>query len=475
MLSEAELERRSDWRRGGPLAQRLVLCALLILPLNLGGCTAFLFGDDELEPQRITTTLPEGESYPSLGSVPDEPPLPSTTARRQALAEDLAADRTNARYTDESLVAEGATSGTVEPPLEPSSSVSPELPAGSAPPPPDFGEATSESAAVVPPPDLPAEDEPASAAPEPMAAASEPSTEATEQPVLAPPPAPPAPRTAEAVPSPAPPSSPLPPTALLQQQAYQQQAMETQRLQQLAAQQQAFDEAARRQAIEQQMLRQQILQQQQWQRQTLQFQARQQLAGLPPLPSPAITPAAPRAAAPEAPPPQAAAPGLSPPAAAVPQISPSLFPAPQVAALPEAQTLPSATGALPSSVTSGPLTLGGQLVGLIYFGHGSTGLDDNDQQVLRSLAALQRQSGGRPMTVVGHASARTSIVDPVKHRVANLRVSTQRAESVADALVRLGVDRSLLRTVARSDSDPVYHEFMPTGEAGNRRVEVFLQ
>jgi flagellar motor protein MotB len=39
----------------------------------------------------------------------------------------------------------------------------------------------------------------------------------------------------------------------------------------------------------------------------------------------------------------------------------------------------------------------------------------------------------------------------------------------------MGVDPALVTTEARSDSEPVYFEFMPTGEAGNRRVEIYLE
>jgi flagellar motor protein MotB len=39
----------------------------------------------------------------------------------------------------------------------------------------------------------------------------------------------------------------------------------------------------------------------------------------------------------------------------------------------------------------------------------------------------------------------------------------------------MGVERADIQVEARGDRDPVYHEFMPTGEAGNRRAEVFVQ
>ena len=90
------------------------------------------------------------------------------------------------------------------------------------------------------------------------------------------------------------------------------------------------------------------------------------------------------------------------------------------------------------------------------------------------MVALSRERGAG-IRVIGHASARTRTVDPVQHRVANLEVSQRRADSVAAALVRLGAARDRVRVEARADTLPVYHEFMPTGEAGNRRAEIFLE
>lgn len=115
-----------------------------------------------------------------------------------------------------------------------------------------------------------------------------------------------------------------------------------------------------------------------------------------------------------------------------------------------------------------------ELAGIIYFAHGSHTLDANDRQVLRDILALSRERGAT-IRVVGHASARTRTVDPVEHQVANLEISQKRADSVAAALIRLGAARDRVRIEAQSDSLPVYHEFMPTGEAGNRRAEIFLE
>jgi outer membrane protein OmpA-like peptidoglycan-associated protein len=115
----------------------------------------------------------------------------------------------------------------------------------------------------------------------------------------------------------------------------------------------------------------------------------------------------------------------------------------------------------------------GTRVAVIYFSHGAASLNGQDRQVLRKVAKLyERHDGG--LRVVGHASSRTATMDMIQHRMVNLDTSMRRAETVADVLVRYGVPRGEIKVEARSDRDPAYHEFMPTGEAGNRRAEIFL-
>ncbi len=117
---------------------------------------------------------------------------------------------------------------------------------------------------------------------------------------------------------------------------------------------------------------------------------------------------------------------------------------------------------------------GGQLAAIIFFGHGSAELDGRDRGVLRDLAALHRQRGGS-LRIVGHASSRTRNTTPDEHQIANFDMSLARAESVQAALLDLGVAPEAVRAEAVGDAEPVYHEFMPSGEAGNRRVEIFLE
>lgn len=122
----------------------------------------------------------------------------------------------------------------------------------------------------------------------------------------------------------------------------------------------------------------------------------------------------------------------------------------------------------------GPQAGAGNQLAVIYFSHGAAALNGQDREVLREVAKLQQRRGAN-LRIVGHASSRTATMDMVKHRVVNLDISMARAETVADTLVSMGVPRDRIRVEARADRDPVYHEFMPTGEAGNRRAEIFLE
>ncbi|GAB4196618.1 MAG: hypothetical protein OHK0024_36110 [Thalassobaculales bacterium] len=71
-------------------------------------------------------------------------------------------------------------------------------------------------------------------------------------------------------------------------------------------------------------------------------------------------------------------------------------------------------------------------------------------------------------------SSRTRDTDPVRHQLVNLEVSLQRANAVADQLVRLGVARERIQVTGLGDAEPAWQEVMPAGEAGNRRAEIFI-
>lgn len=116
---------------------------------------------------------------------------------------------------------------------------------------------------------------------------------------------------------------------------------------------------------------------------------------------------------------------------------------------------------------------GGQPVGLVFFSEGSSGLSPDDHAVLKQIAEMQRAYGGA-VNVVGHASMRTSTMDYARHQQANQRISEARANAVARQLVTYGVPQDAIRVSAAGDSQPLYSEVMPSGEAANRRAEIYL-
>ena len=111
---------------------------------------------------------------------------------------------------------------------------------------------------------------------------------------------------------------------------------------------------------------------------------------------------------------------------------------------------------------------------VISFATGSSHLTTASKAKLRQIVAAHRERGGS-VRVVGHASHRTRDLPLHKHKMANFRISVDRANAVARELVRLGVQTAALRIEAVSDSRPIYFEVMPAGEAKNRRAEVFLE
>jgi outer membrane protein OmpA-like peptidoglycan-associated protein len=139
-------------------------------------------------------------------------------------------------------------------------------------------------------------------------------------------------------------------------------------------------------------------------------------------------------------------------------------------------TLDPSALAVPGRVASGGdagLTPSSVKVATIQFANGSSQIDARGQQVLAQVMRLHRQNGGK-LRVVGHASSRTRAMDPVRHNMVNYSVSVARANAVARELVRLGARPENVFAGAVADADPRYYEVMPTGEAGNRRAEVYI-
>ncbi|MEE8622832.1 MAG: OmpA family protein [Alphaproteobacteria bacterium] len=110
----------------------------------------------------------------------------------------------------------------------------------------------------------------------------------------------------------------------------------------------------------------------------------------------------------------------------------------------------------------------------ILFPKGSAELNARGRRILGDVYRLHRQRGGK-MRVIGHASLRTRNLDAATHKTVNYRISAARADSVARELSRRGVRADEISVDARADSEPIYFEIMPSGEAGNRRAEIYFE
>src|SRR6185312_4600084 len=113
---------------------------------------------------------------------------------------------------------------------------------------------------------------------------------------------------------------------------------------------------------------------------------------------------------------------------------------------------------------------------VIYFAGDGTSLPASARAQMREAVAAFRATGGRgTIKVVGHASSRTGNMSVERHMEVIFQKSQARANAVAQALIRAGVPAAKVQIEAVGDSQPIYYESMPKGEAGNRRAEIFLQ
>lgn len=109
----------------------------------------------------------------------------------------------------------------------------------------------------------------------------------------------------------------------------------------------------------------------------------------------------------------------------------------------------------------------------IYFDNGSSAVDSKYNANLRNVVKMAKEHNAEVM-VYGYASSRTRNTDPATHKLANFKVSMERAQNVADALKRAGVPANKISVQALSDSAPAYLEVMPEGERLNRRAEIYI-
>jgi outer membrane protein OmpA-like peptidoglycan-associated protein len=95
-------------------------------------------------------------------------------------------------------------------------------------------------------------------------------------------------------------------------------------------------------------------------------------------------------------------------------------------------------------------------------------------QIRSAVDAFQQRGGTGFIKVVGHSSSRTANMPVERHLLEIFAKSQARANAVAREIIREGVPASRVLVEAVGDSEPVYYESMPEGEAGNRRAEIFI-
>ena len=110
----------------------------------------------------------------------------------------------------------------------------------------------------------------------------------------------------------------------------------------------------------------------------------------------------------------------------------------------------------------------------IPFAVGSAALNSSDRAQLKKVAELHEQFGG-VVRVIGHASRRTRDMEFDTHQWVNFQLSLDRAPAVSVELTRLGVPAQSMLVMARSDNEPLTYEYMPKGEAENRRADIYIE
>ncbi len=358
---------------------------------------------------------PVDRPFPNLSSVPERPGPPEIKLEAVSAKEGLVADKNNARYTDQELRSQTAN---VRPrPRVPSE---PQAPETDGPAPADS--AVRPSAPPPPPPGTPA-----ARRPPPAPAGSPAATRA------APTPAAPAPAEAQVAVKP---SDTRPTPSATAQTAGRPQPM--------AAAPQPMAAAPQPRAAPQPAA------------QPRPAAATQTAARQPRVPPRAPAPEPVRQdAAPERPRP------APPPVAAVT--------APQGTGSAQGTAMSTPAPAQQPVVRPGTTTL----IATIYFADGQTVLTAQDLEVLRQVLNIQ-QDGGGMLRVVGHSSMSSGIADPVRRRMANFKVSLDRATMVARNFQDLGLSGDSVVVEARGDSQPIYSEETAAGAAANRRAEIFL-
>ena len=126
------------------------------------------------------------------------------------------------------------------------------------------------------------------------------------------------------------------------------------------------------------------------------------------------------------------------------------------------------TAAIPRAAPQAVARTAGFQVAVLYFGPGESGISDQNADVLRQVARVQRDRSA-PLRIIGHALLPVSDSGAgVEAQRRNFETSLRRANSVAEALGRLGVPTGAIQVSALGDTQPA------GTQATSRRVQVLM-
>lgn len=108
----------------------------------------------------------------------------------------------------------------------------------------------------------------------------------------------------------------------------------------------------------------------------------------------------------------------------------------------------------------------GKKVAVVYFGHASSKISDNDIHVLLNVAAYHKKQGGQ-LSLVGHASSTANATDQRAALESNHKMSIKRVEAVGSMLLRMGVPKDKIDADARASFQA------GTSDREARRVDIY--
>ncbi len=103
----------------------------------------------------------------------------------------------------------------------------------------------------------------------------------------------------------------------------------------------------------------------------------------------------------------------------------------------------------------------------ILFATGKSELNVNSKNALAKFAASLKDTPETDVTIYGHT-------DSTGSRDVNIKLSNDRAESVAKFLINSGITRERLTTEGKAYDEPVADNSTAEGRAQNRRVEIYI-